>query len=243
MHYKSGIAILAALACTTLTAATATASNAPELAAKQALGVDVSNHNGSVDFKKVKASGREFSFVLASDGKSFSNKLFKSQYSGSAKAGLIHGAYHYARPNQSSAAQQAKRFLGIANYKHDGKTLPPVIDLEPGGANGCYGMSAKQTKSWITAFNKVVKDRTKHNAIIYTNPGFWSKCTGNSKGFTGNPLWVASWGVSKPQQVGGWKGYTFWQYSDSGKVPGVSGKTDLDKFSGSSAELKKFAEK
>jgi GH25 family lysozyme M1 (1,4-beta-N-acetylmuramidase) len=210
-------------------------------AAKDALGIDVSNHNGKVDFKAVKSDGRDFAFVLATDGNTFTSDLFKSQYNGAGEAGLIRGAYHFARPG-GSATKQADHFLKVANYSADGKSLPPVIDLEnnPNGS-ACYGLNHKQMTDWIQNFVDRVKENTKRDAIIYTSPGFWQQCTGNSKAFERNPLWIAQWDVNSPDKIGGWPDYTFWQYSDSGQVAGVNGKVDVNRFNGDVAKLKQLA--
>ncbi|OZM71692.1 lysozyme [Amycolatopsis antarctica] len=218
------------------------ASAAPAARAGDALGIDVSNHNGTVDFGSVKKDGRDFAFVLASDGNSFSSPEFSKQYKGAGEAGLIRGAYHFARPG-GSAAKQADHFLSVADYSNDGKSLPPVVDMEanPDGA-ACYGLGAAEMKDWIKGFLARVKEKTERDAIIYTSPGFWKDCTGNSEMFTENPLWVAAWKVDKPEVPGGWKNYTFWQYSDSGSVPGVSGPVDVNRFNGTVTELKALAD-
>lgn len=204
-------------------------------------GLDVSNHNGEVNWKKVADGGQKFAFVLATDGESFTNDLFTKQYSGAKQAGLIVGAYHFARPD-GSASKQAQRFLKAANYSHDGKTLPPTVDLEVDPKDGgCYGQSADQIKEWAKTFTGAVKEGTGRDAIVYTSPAFWDKCLGGTKSFKDNPLWVASWGVDKPQTPGGWESWTFWQYSNSGTVDGVSGRVDVDRFNGTLDQLTQFA--
>ncbi|GAA2783852.1 GH25 family lysozyme [Saccharopolyspora taberi] len=207
----------------------------------QALGIDVSNHNGKVDFEKVKKDGRDFAFVLATDGQSFTSDLFDSQYSGAGKAGLFRAGYHFARPD-GSAAKQASRFLEVVGYRNDGKSLPPVLDMEanPNGAT-CYGLDHGQMKEWISTFVGEVRKQTGREAIIYTSPSFWKECTGNSKAFERNPLWIAEWDVDQPSRIGGWPEYTFWQYSDSGSVDGVSGAVDVNRFNGGVADLERFA--
>jgi len=216
-----------------------------DASAKQALGIDVSNHNGPVDFKAVKKDGRDFAFVLATDGSSFRSELFDRQYRGASKAGLFRSAYHFARPD-SSASKQANHFLKTVNYRNDGKSLPPVLDMEanPANPNGstCYGLNHKQMKAWIRDFLGKVKKTTKRDAIIYTSPVFWQECTGNSKAFKDNPLWIAQWGVGKPDKIGGWPDYTFWQYSESGHVDGVKRKVDVNRFNGGVAKLGKLAQ-
>ncbi len=207
----------------------------------EAKGIDVSNHNGDINWKKVATDGQEFTFVLATDGDSFTSDKFTTQYSGAKEAGLLVGAYHFARPD-GSAAKQADRFLKTANYANDGKTLPPVLDLEVDPKDGgCYGQSADKLKEWTKTFTGKVKESTGRDAVVYTSQAFWDKCMGGTNSFKENPLWVASWGVDKPQTPGGWEKWTFWQYSDKGSVDGVNGKVDVDKFNGTAEQLKQFA--
>jgi len=242
-HSKKMTVLAASLVSTAaVTAGVVTAGGATAApAAKDALGIDVSNHNGTVDFKAVKGDGRDFAFVLASDGNSFTSPEYKTQYKGAGDAGLIRGAYHFGRPG-GSASGQADHFLAAADYSNDGKSLPPVLDLEANPNGGaCYGLGAAEMKTWIKGFLTQVKEKTKRDAIIYTSPGFWKDCTGNSKEFAENPVWIANWGVDSPEVPGGWKSYTFWQYSDSGQVKGVNGPVDVNRFNGTVADLEKLA--
>jgi GH25 family lysozyme M1 (1,4-beta-N-acetylmuramidase) len=73
--------------------------------------------------------------------------------------------------------------------------------------------------------------------MIYTSPGFWSPL---GYGASQTTLWVAHWGVTHPLVPGSWSDYTFWQYSDSGSVAGISGAVDLDEFHGDKADLDDF---
>ncbi len=230
-------------AATAVLAGTAGQPAEAEVQVTQTPGVDVSNFQGTVNFRRVKASGRAFAIVLATDGTSFTSPDFRSQYRGAKAAGLVRGAYHFARPGRSSAASQANRFLDVVGGTRDGVTLPPVVDLEfnPNGS-ACYGLSARQTVAWVKAFLARVKARTGRNAIIYTGPGYWNQCAAGSRAFSAShPLWTADYGVSAPHRYGGWSFYTIWQHTSSGSVPGISGRVDLDRFNGSRARLRALA--
>ncbi len=200
-------------------------------------GIDVSNHNGTIEWKKVAKAGKDFTFVLATDGSDFTNPMFHKQFQGAKKAGLVAGAYHFGRPGGSAEAQ-ANRFLDTIGTTDDGRTLPPVLDMEVSpSSGGCYGKSPAQMTSWIQTFLDTVKKRTGDEAIIYASPSFWSQCMGDSKAFADNPLWIAEYQVDKPTVPGGWKNYTFWQFTAKGSVPGIEGPTDLNKFKGSGEKL------
>ncbi|MER7012840.1 GH25 family lysozyme [Saccharopolyspora sp. NPDC000359] len=205
-------------------------------------GIDVSNHNGNIDWSQVAADGKKFTFVLATDGTSFTNPKYSEQYHGAKDAGLIAGAYHFARPSSSSGEAQADRFLDVADYQSDGKTLPPVLDLEVDpNSGGCYGMSVDEMHQWTQAFNDRVQERTGKEPIIYANPSFWRQCMGSTDSFDGHPLWLASYGVDSPSVPNGFSNWHFWQYTDKGDVAGISGNTDLNLFQEGMARLEKLA--
>ena len=205
-------------------------------------GIDVSNHNGSIDWKKVAADNKKFTFVLASDGTDFSNPKYSQQYHGAKDAGLIAGAYHFARPDDSDGATQANRFLDIIDYKNDGKTLPPVLDLEvdPNGGS-CYGKSVDQMHQWTKSFNDTVKQRTGKDPIIYANPSFWKQCMGSTDTFKDHDLWLAAYEVDSPTVPKGFQDWDFWQYTDKGKVAGISGNTDINQYKEGFERLKQLA--
>lgn len=221
--------------------ASAGSKEAPAQPGPPAEGIDVSNHNGNVDWNKVAESGKKFTFVLSSDGEDFSSKKFDEQYQGAKDAGLMAGAYHFGRPDEDPV-KQADKLLQNAKYTNDGKTLPPVLDLEPDTkGDNCYSKSPAEMNEWTKTFNDKVKKETGKDAIIYVSPSFWKQCAGSTDQFKQNPLWLASYGVSDPKVPGGWEQETFHQYSSTGNVPGISGPTDLNRFNGSIDELKKWA--
>jgi GH25 family lysozyme M1 (1,4-beta-N-acetylmuramidase) len=200
------------------------------------LGIDVSSYQKNVNWASYKSQGRVFAYIKATEGTSYRNPYFASQFDGSAKAGFIRGAYHFANPSGASGKAQADYFVRYGRgWAGDGKTLPGVLDIEynPHGST-CYGLSKTAMVKWISDFVTQYKKRTTRDAVIYTTAGWWSKCTGNTTKFnTTNPLWVARWGSSAGTLPGKWPYYTFWQYS--------SNPVDQDKFSAPYARLKVLA--
>ncbi len=183
------------------------------------VGIDVASYQGVVDWVSFTKVNRSFVFVKATEGSSYRNPYFTSQFGGAKAAGMFAGAYHFANPGGKSGKKQAEYFVKHGGkWTKDGKTLPGVLDIEynPYGKNICYGLSKKKMVSWITSFVKRYKKLTKRDVVIYTTADWWSKCTGNSKKFSKtNPLWVARWTpTTGPGKLpGGWPYYTFWQYS------------------------------
>ena len=200
------------------------------------LGIDVASYQGHLDWPDWYRAGKRFAYVKATEGTSYRNPYFSSQYTGSYKAGLIRGAYHFANPSGASGAAQARYFVKYGGgWSKDGKTLPGVLDIEynPYGAD-CYGVSKTQMVSWISDFLRTYKSLTGRDAVIYTTTDWWTKCTGNTTKFRyTNPLFVARYASTVGTLPGGWPYYTFWQYS--------SDPIDQDVFSSTMTQLRKLA--
>jgi GH25 family lysozyme M1 (1,4-beta-N-acetylmuramidase) len=204
-------------------------------------GLDVSSHQGNVDWTAVKNNGATFAYVKATEGTSYTNPYFSQQYVGSYNVGLIRGAYHFATPNTSGGAAQADYFAAHGGaWSADHHTLPGALDIEynPYGAS-CYGLSQASMRSWIHAFVNEYHARTGRWAVIYSTLDWWTSCTGNSDtSFAQNdPFWIARYSGSAGTLPAGYGAYTFWQYADSGTFPG-----DQDTFNGSAARLLALAD-
>jgi GH25 family lysozyme M1 (1,4-beta-N-acetylmuramidase) len=209
----------------------------PALAAGSPAGMDVSSHQGNVNWGGV--SGASFAYVKATEGSTYTNPYFAQQYNGSYGIGLAHGAYHFATPNTADGATQANFFVDHGGgWSADGRTLPPALDLEynPYGAT-CYGMTPAALVSWTHAFVNQVKARTGRTPAIYTSTSWWSQCMGGDASFGADPLWIPRYGSSVGALPPGWSAQTIWQYADSGAYPG-----DQDVYNGSAGQLQAFVQ-
>ena len=202
-------------------------------------GVDVSGHQGDVDWRAAWNSGARFAYVKATEGTGFRNSHFAQQYNGSYEVGMIRGAYHFARPDVGGGAAQADYFVANGGgWTADGKTLPPLLDIEynPYGDN-CYGRSHSSMIQWIRDFSERVHEKTGRWPMVYTTTDWWKSCTGNTPRFAEtHPLFIARYSDRVGELPGGWGHYTMWQYSDSGPMPG-----DQDTFNGSMEQLRQLA--
>ncbi len=214
-------------------------------AAADITGPDVSSHqhpNGtSVDWSRVKNSGRAFAFVKSTEGLGYVNPYFSSDWAAIKANGMVRGSYHYARPDSSptSAAEQAQYFVSVAGRMQAGGDLAPVLDLEDTG-----GLSPGRLVTWVHSWLDTITALTGRTPIIYTYPYFWRSAMGNDTGFTRHPLWIADYnGGSAPNTplIGGWNSWTFWQYTDRGSIPGVSTGVDISAFCCSSGSLSALA--
>ncbi|MBW8871809.1 MAG: VCBS repeat-containing protein [Leifsonia sp.] len=214
----------------------------PNVAPPVLPGLDVSGWQTNINWSQVAANGAKFAYVKATESTDYRSSQFASQYNGSYAAGLTRGAYHFAIPNESSGAAQANYFVDNGGgWTQDGRTLPPLLDIEfnPYGAT-CYGLSAAQMVSWIADFSNTVYNRTGRYPAIYTNTNWWVACTGNSAAFGTNPLFIARYPSNVASGAGtlpaGWGAYTMWQWSNAGIFPG-----DQDVFNGGTAALQLLA--
>lgn len=215
-------------------------------------GMDVSGHQPYVNWREQWNMGARFAYVKATEGSYFTSDTFSSQYQGSRSVGMLRGAYHFAIPNWSSGAEQARYFVQHGGgWSADGYTLPPVLDFEFNPyagrtingfyfGNDCYGMSPSQLTSWVRDFGNTVRSLTGRLPVIYTNTHWWQKCLADPVGFGDYPLWLAAYPYYPTNSPGAipksWTGYNFWQYSSKGPFAG-----DSNIWNGDLASLQRFA--
>lgn len=201
-----------------------------------AQGIDVSHWQGTIDWDKVYSSGKSFVFMKASQGTSRVDPNFKINASGAKAAGLLIGPYHFLDAITPGAArQEAQHFyetLLTAGVEFD---LPPVMDYESNP-----GRLSKQSINEIAkSFLAEIERLTGRTPIIYTGNSFAGQFDAELGRY---PLWVARYSNQAPYDVPGWNTWSFWQYSDSGSIPGISGNVDLNEFSGTVKELQRFCQ-
>lgn len=198
---------------------------------KRVEGIDVSHHNGTIDWKKVQAAGIGFAFIRVSDGTGVNDTQFAANWAGAKSQDMVRGVYQYFRGSQSGTAQ-ANLLLSKMGTLGAGD-LPPVCDIEE-----LDGVSVNTLVTQVRAWMTTVQTRTGMTPIIYTAPAFWNSLNAS---FPDNDLWVAHWGVSAPTVPNGWAAWNFWQYTASGTVSGITGAVDRNVFQGSLADLRAFA--
>ncbi len=205
---------------------------APTPATGYTEGIDISHWQGTINWTQVAAAGKRFAYMKASEDADYLDPTYTTNRAQAKANGLYVGAYHFARPGTAAgdAVAEADHFVDTA-LPARGELLP-VLDLESSG-----GLTVTALQAWVKDFMARVYDRTGIRAAIYVSPSFWSKYMGNTGWFAANgytTLWIAHWTTGPaptlPASNWGGNGWTFWQYTSSGTVPGISGRVDLDRY-------------
>jgi GH25 family lysozyme M1 (1,4-beta-N-acetylmuramidase) len=200
-------------------------------------GVDVSHWQGTIAWTQVENAGVQFAFMKATEGTGYTDTMLARNWAATEQVGIYRGAYHFARPSVGSAPAQARYFVSkVGSFKEHG-VLPPVLDLEVTG-----GLGPSALRTWVSTWLTTVEDLTGRTPILYFSPSFWETNLGNSTAFSRYPLWIAHYTTaSAPRVPGGWSTWTFWQRTSSGRVSGISGNVDMNRFNGTTAQLAKLA--
>lgn len=185
-------------------------------------GPDLSQHNGNVDFKKVKSAG--YDFVLIREG--FGNEVayprqkdtfYERNYKAAKAAGLNVGVYHYLYATTVEGAKtEAKGFIN--NLKNKSFDMPIALDIEE---RNQYSLSNSVVESIIKAFMDVCEGAG-YYCVLYSYESFLSNKT--SVSFRNRyDVWCAN--ISKTPGIK----YGIHQYTFTGKISGVYGSVDLNR--------------
>jgi len=198
-------------------------------------GLDVSHHNGDIDYAAVKEAGHRFVFIKATQDNDFIDPMFPTNLARARAAGLAAGAYHffdYTLDGREQADHFVDRLEAVGGIDD---ALPPVVDVEcwaPIGAS-IHAVSTARLRDFVER----VYERIGRWPLIYTSTFMWREVVGNAEGFGQLPMWAACWGCEQPISIApGWDEWVFWQEGLT-RIPGV-GRLDGNYFSGSRKELR-----
>ena len=185
-------------------------------------GIDVSEWQGNINWRLVKEDGIEIAYIRSSVG-NYVDPYFKRNYEEAKKYGIKVGFYHYVNAkNVTEAKDEAKFFVShIAGTTPDARL---AMDFE-----NLSSLSVSEINKIAQAFLNEVKTLSKKEVVIYSD-SFNARDNFNSATARLAPLWVAEYGVTSPINNGKWNIYVGWQYSDEGRINGISGNVDLDRF-------------
>lgn len=186
-----------------------------------AKGLDVSNLQGVIDWRKVKDAGYRFVFIKAGEG-DWKDPTFVDNVRGAKTAGLKVGAYQFLRPRAGrTGGQEAGFFIQRLEAVDLGKgDLRPVLDVE------ATTLDRPATNAYVRSFVNAMHAHG-FKPMIYTGTWFWNPKVGDDD--FGLPLWIAAYQSSEPKLPVPWKTYAVWQHTSTGRVPGIAGDVDLNR--------------
>lgn len=187
---------------------------------KRVTGMDVSHHQGKIDWKKVKQSFPDCAFVYikCTEGKSYVDPMHKKNASGAKKAGFPIGGYHYFRMT-ATPQEQFKNFKKALD--HIDPDLIPVVDVET-----FDGKSAQSVRKNLKIFLDLLEKEYGVKPMIYSTQGHYNEICGPA--FNDYELYIGKYNGGKhPPVINGKGTYTIWQYTESAKIDGISKKVDL----------------
>ena len=178
-------------------------------------GIDVSHHQGPIDWGAVGSDGVRFAWIKATEGGDWRDPRFAGNWRAAAEAGVPRGAYHFftlCRP----AAEQAAWFLSVAPAGE----LPAAVDLEFDGNCAARPDPATLAADLGLFLDTVERARGRRPVVYVTGEVFRE----HADALRGETLWVRS--IFHPVRWGVWAPARVWQYSAMGRVEGIQGDVD-----------------
>ena len=183
-------------------------------------GIDVSVHNGNIDWQKVKNAGIDFAILRAGYGRLASQKdeRFEQNYSGAKAAGIPIGAYWYSYAmSEDEARLEADVFLSIIKGKQF--EFPVYYDVEE---KKQFALGKEKVSAIMRAFLERVEAAGYFVGLYGSASSLTTHTADDIKSWY--TIWLAHW-VDQTNYSGA---YGIWQHSEKGKVAGINGNVDLD---------------
>ncbi|MFK7798791.1 MAG: glycoside hydrolase family 25 protein [Aureispira sp.] len=191
-------------------------------------GVDVSRYQRQIDWEVLhQEAGVQFAFMKATEGSSYEDPYFDYNWKTARKVGVLRGAYHFYRTEQSPL-WQAKQFMRTVKLRKG--DLPPVLDVE----NVDKVNKADLIKD-LTVWLETVEEHYKIRPIIYASLDLYQRHL--HAAFPDHLVWIARYSRRQPPLELNWY---FWQYSDEMELSGIKGYVDGNVFVGSYRQLKQI---
>jgi lysozyme len=198
--------------------------NYPSAARYPVRGVDVSQHQGRIDWVKLRDQGYAFAFIKATEGADHHDPFFAANWSTARREGIACGAYHFFT-FCTAGEQQAANF--ISTVAPGQEMLPPAVDIEFIG-NCARPPSAVEIRAELATFLNRIESAYARKPILYVTSDSYERIV--SGAFPDHPIWVRN--IFCEPKLADHTGWTFWQYADRGRIDGIATLVDLNVFHG-----------
>lgn len=190
--------------------------------------LDVSYHQGKIDWKKVAAAGVTGVVIKATEGVGYVDPRLIENANGAHAAGLKIGYYHFATPNSLTICKDAKaeaEFFIATISKLPLATLTYALDIEK---EPIPQITPDMVTLWVHTFFGHLRNAGVTNYCLYSYAPYLDRWLSDGHGLGNVPLWHA--GYTKTAKLPkGWTNYFLWQYTDKGRIPGIKGAVDLNR--------------
>ena len=190
-------------------------------------GIDVSHHQGKIDWPRLRREGIGFAFIKATEGGDFRDSLFFDNWEGAARAGIVRGAYHYFTFCRSGE-EQAANFIGAVPPAEYLGALPPAVDVEYGGNCQDAAPEREVVLAELADFLDRLEAAYGRRPIVYSTEEAYDDFL--ARELPGTAIWIRDiyWQPSLSDD----RPWTFWQYANRGRLPGIDGFVDLNVYRG-----------
>jgi len=201
-------------------------------------GIDISRYQGNVDWAALARAGTRFVFIKATEGGDYIDPQFQSYWDAARRAGIPRGAYHFVYWCRS-ASEQALWFM--LNVPNDADALPPVVDVEwNSSSRNCPNQATPEAaRQMVRELLAAFEAYTGKRPIIYTDINFHRDVIEGHHEFDAYPFWVRSV-AAEPHERYENRPWTFWQFTATGRVPGIDGNVDRNAFAGSERDWNRW---
>jgi lysozyme len=192
-------------------------------------GIDVARYQGEIDWDQVRRAGIRFAYMKTTEGGDHVDPTFYRNWEGAARAGIARGAYHFIYWCRTASEQALWFTMAVPR---DPNALPPVLDLEWNNhSRTCPGRVSRETAlQKARVLLAAMEEHTGKKPIIYTDINFHRDVLeGELKDYA---FWLRSV-AAEPHERYKDRPWLFWQYTATGRVPGIKGPVDRNVFNGS----------
>ena len=188
-------------------------------------GIDVSEWQGRINFKEVAESGIEVVYIRASEGTSYIDPYFMDNYRGAKENGIRVGFYHFLTATTTEEAEREAKFF-VSNIKGLEPDCKLAMDFEV-----FNGLGREEINRISKVFLEKVEELSGKECVIYSDASN-ARDVFDEELAKKYPIWVADYFVDEPANNGKWDSWVGFQYSDKGRIKGIFGNVDRDRFTG-----------
>ncbi len=199
-------------------------------------GIDISHWNGNINWKAVSLDNISFVYMKATEGVSYVDPSFNTNWPAIKNTRLVRGAYLYFLPalNNEKQVLQAQNFISTVKRLEKGD-LPPMLDVEDDPE-----ISVALFQYRLQIVERELETYFRVSPLIYTSKALYKKYLNPNNTFQRNEIWIADYSYQRPTLCDN-RNLRIWQFTDKACIQGISGEVDMDIFYTTAKDLDAIA--